>query len=159
MSTHTAFLSWRRNTADFEPATCDRNHTVGFKNGQSLLFSAAPAYPGDAKAIDPEKAFVASLSSCQMLTFLAVAARKGLVVDPHREGAVGLLEKNSEGRLAMTEVVLRPDIRFGGLGQPARRKWQRFTNALTGAVSSPIRSTPGYGSSQPTDWMMHRHEV
>lgn len=152
MSTHTAFLSWRRSTADFEPATYDRNHTVRFENGQSLLFSAAPAYQGDAKAIDPEEAFVASLSSCHMLTFLAVAARKGLVVDTYRDSAVGLLEKNSEGRLAMTEVVLRPDIRFGGVGQPGPEELaalhQRAHRAcfIANSVHTRIRIEPTDGS-------------
>ena len=118
MSTHTAYLSWQRNTADFEPASYDRNHTVRFDNGQSLLCSAAPAYRNDPQAVDPEEAFVAALSSCHMLTFLAVAARKGLVVDAYRDRAVGLLGKNNKGRLAMTEVILRPEIQFGGTRGP-----------------------------------------
>lgn len=118
MSIHSAFLSWQRATPDFDPETYDRNHTVQFENGQSLLCSAAPAYRGDPKGVDPEEAFVASLSSCHMLTFLAIAARKGLVVDAYQDSATGLLEKNPQGRLAMTEVVLRPAVRFGGSDQP-----------------------------------------
>ena len=74
--------------------------------------SAAPAFKGSAERVDPEEAFVAALSSCHMLTFLAIAAKKRLVVDDYVDSAVGYLEKNEDGKLAMTRVVLRPAIQF-----------------------------------------------
>ena len=61
---------------------------------------------------------VASLSSCHMLTFLAVAAKKRYVVDSYTDDAVGFMEKNTEGKLAITRVVLRPRIVFSGERQP-----------------------------------------
>src|SRR5262249_5752003 len=67
---------------------------------------------GDAKRVDPEAAFVAALSSCHMLTFLAIAARKRLVVDTYEDDATGFLEKNAAGKLAVTRVVLRPRVAF-----------------------------------------------
>ncbi len=48
-----------------------------------------------------------------MLTFLAIAARKRLVVDHYRDAAVGFLEKNADGKLSVTRVVLRPNVTFG----------------------------------------------
>jgi organic hydroperoxide reductase OsmC/OhrA len=69
--------------------------------------------------VDPEEAFVAALSSCHLLTFLAIAARRRLVVDDYSDEAIGYLEKNAEGRLAVTRVVLRPRVAFGGAGPPA----------------------------------------
>ena len=72
----------------------------------------ASEYLGTAELPDPEQAYVASLSSCHMLTFLALASRKRLVVDGYRDDAVGFMEKNADGRLAITRVVLRPDVRF-----------------------------------------------
>ena len=64
--------------------------------------------------LDPEEAFVAALSSCHMLFFLSLAAKRGIVVDAYRDTASGILQKNEEGRLAMTRVVLRPDATYGG---------------------------------------------
>ena len=49
-----------------------------------------------------------------MLTFLAIAARKKLVVDSYHDETVGVLAKDAAGRLAMTRVTLRPQVRFGG---------------------------------------------
>ena len=67
-----------------------------------------------ADAVDPEEAFVASLSSCHMLTFLWIAARRGFVVEGYHDEAVGVLSKDAGGQLAMTSVVLRPRVTFAG---------------------------------------------
>ena len=80
--------------------------------------SAAPAYLGSESCVDPEEAFVASLSSCHMLTFLAIACKKQYVVDSYRDQAVGVLEKDGSGRLAIVRVNLRPQVRFGGEKTP-----------------------------------------
>jgi len=66
------------------------------------------------KNVDPEEAFVASLSSCHMLFFLSVAAKKKLIVDSYTDNAEGTLEKNAENTMAMTKVVLNPKISFSG---------------------------------------------
>ena len=66
------------------------------------------------EAVDPEEAFVASLSSCHMLTFLSIAARRGFVVERYDDEAVGVLSKDAGGRLAMTSVALRPRVTFAG---------------------------------------------
>lgn len=68
---------------------------------------------GNANLVDPEKAFVAALASCHMLTFLVIAARNRLVVDRYRDAALGFLEKKVNGKLAVTRVVLRPEVSFG----------------------------------------------
>jgi organic hydroperoxide reductase OsmC/OhrA len=114
MPEHRIQLSWQRSTPDFSAKTYSRDHRVTFKNRQALGMSAAPAYRGNPAMVDPEEAFVASLSSCHMLTFLFVAASRKLVIDSYEDDAVGHLEKNSEGRLAITRVVLRPKIKFAG---------------------------------------------
>jgi organic hydroperoxide reductase OsmC/OhrA len=85
---------------------------VTFKNKESVQMSAAPAYKGNPALVDPEEAFVASLSSCHMLTFLSLAANRKLVVDEYIDDAVGHLEKNANGKLAITRVTLRPQITF-----------------------------------------------
>ena len=118
MSEHPATIEWNRTSDDFTYATYNREHTWKFDGGESVRASAAPGYQGDASCVDPEEAFVASLSSCHMLTFLALCAKKRLVVDSYIDDAIGHLEKTDEGRMAITRVVLRPRIEFGGDGAP-----------------------------------------
>lgn len=64
----------------------------------------------DPAGVDPEEAFVASLSSCHMLWFLALAAKRGFVVEQYEDAAEGVLAENSAGRLAMTTVTLQPEV-------------------------------------------------
>lgn len=112
MSQHTAAVRWTRTTADFEYDTYDRNHEIRYGSGGAVPASAAPAFKGDPARMNPEEAFVGALSSCHMLTFLAIAARKRLVVESYEDDATGELDKNAAGKLAMTKVVLRPRVRF-----------------------------------------------
>jgi organic hydroperoxide reductase OsmC/OhrA len=114
MSEHTATIAWRRETPDFAYETYNRDHTWSFDAGITVRASANPAYLGGASCVDPEEAFVASLSSCHMLTFLALAARKRYVVDDYRDHALGILDKDPAGHLAMTRVTLRPGVAFSG---------------------------------------------
>jgi len=111
---HHAKVEWERGDVEFTYKTYARDHTWTFEGGVRVRASAAPGFLGNAELVDPEEAFVASLSSCHMLTFLALAARKRFVVERYEDAAVGYLEPNEEGRLAVTRVVLRPRIDFGG---------------------------------------------
>lgn len=119
MSEYRVTVSWRRTSAGFSYEEYNREHTWSFDAGFQVKATAAPEYRGKPDGVDPEEAFVAALSSCHMLTFLAIAARKRLVVDSYEDGAVGHMEKNAQGRLAVTRVVLRPKIRFGGSETPS----------------------------------------
>ena len=114
MSEHLATVSWQRETPDFTYDTYDRDHGWQFPGGCEVAASAAPAFLGSAERVDPEEALVASISSCHMLSFLAIAARRRWVIDRYVDRAVGTMEKNEAGRLAVTRVVLRPEIAFGG---------------------------------------------
>ena len=119
MSEHHATIDWKRETADFAYETYNRDHDWTFDAGVTVRGSAAPAYKGSESCVDPEEAFVASLSSCHMLTFLALAAKKKHVVDAYHDQAVGILAKDTAGNLAITKVTLRPKVRFSGEKQPA----------------------------------------
>lgn len=113
MSEHRIKLNWKRATPDFDYKTYNRSHRVTFKNGKLLEMSASIDYKGDANMVDPEETLVAALSSCHMLSFLAIANGRKFVVDFYEDNAVGFLEKNAEGKLAITRVVLRPRVKFG----------------------------------------------
>ena len=118
MSEHKVTLEWKRGTGDFSYESYNRDHVWVFEGGAQVPASAAPAYRGNPAHVNPEEALVAALSSCHMLTFLAVAAKKQFVVDRYSDHAVGLLEKNQKGKLAITRVTLRPRIVFGGPTSP-----------------------------------------
>ena len=119
MSEHRVQVSWERGGIDFGYETYPRDHRWRFAGGVEVPGSAAPEFRGDAKRVDPEAAFVAALSSCHMLTFLAIASRKRLVVDTYEDDATGFLEKNAAGKLAVTRVVLRPRVAFAGAAPSA----------------------------------------
>lgn len=113
MSEHHASVRWKRTSAAFTYDTYNRAHEVTFNSGAIVVpGSAAPAFKGDVDRVDPEEAFVGSLSACHMLTFLAICARKRLIVDSYEDDAVGIMEKNSNGKLWVSRVTLRPRIKF-----------------------------------------------
>jgi organic hydroperoxide reductase OsmC/OhrA len=119
MSEHKVTIEWKRETPDFSYQTYNRDHDWAFDAGVTVRASAAPAYLGNTACVDPEEAFVASLSSCHMLTFLAIASRKRFVLDEYRDEAVGILGNDTAGRLAITKVTLRPQIQFSGEKAPS----------------------------------------
>jgi organic hydroperoxide reductase OsmC/OhrA len=118
MSIHEATVEWRRLTPDFEYATYDRGHWLEFGENIRMPGTAAraniPPTSPVSVGVDPEQAFVASLSSCHMLWFLHLACRAKLVVDRYVDRAAGVLEKDAEGKLAMTRVTLKPAVTFSG---------------------------------------------
>ena len=109
MAEHKIALNWVRGDAPFTYETYPRNHTIAFKNGAPVTFSSAPAYKGDPARGDPEDLLVAALSSCHMLSFLAIASKKKVNVESYEDDAVGFLE-NDGGKLWMTRVILRPKV-------------------------------------------------
>jgi organic hydroperoxide reductase OsmC/OhrA len=112
MSTYDVRLRWRRE-GDFLKGHYQRGHDVIF-DGHKVRASASPhivpAEFVDPSGIDPEKMLVASLSSCHMLWFLDLARREGHVVETYEDSAEGTLAKNAEGKVVMSEVVLRPKV-------------------------------------------------
>ena len=114
-------LTWKRATPDFQYQTYNRDHTWKFDGGHEMKASAAPAYLGNQKNGDTEESFVTSLSSCHMLTFLAITCKKKFVLDEYSDEAVGHMEKNENGKLAITRVELHPKLKFSGETRPTER--------------------------------------
>jgi organic hydroperoxide reductase OsmC/OhrA len=121
-----ARLEWQRNGQDFLDQRYSRAHEWIFDGGLRVPASSSPlSVPlpmSVADNIDPEEALVAATSSCHMLFFLSIAARRGHVVESYADSAVGLLEKNAEGRVAFTNITLRPQIVFGGSAWPSEEE-------------------------------------
>ena len=115
---YTARIDWTRGDARFSDLKYPRAHRWSFDGGAVVRGSSSPsvvpAPQSDPAAVDPEEAFIAALSSCHMLWFLAIAAKRGCIVDAYSDDATGVMARNASNRLAMTEVVLRPRVRFSG---------------------------------------------
>ena len=118
MSEHPATIRWQRTSDDFGYDKFNRDHEWDFGHGVRVPASSAADYLGTAERVDPEQAFVAALSSCHMLTFLALASKRRFVVEAYDDEAVGYLEQNDDGRMAMTRVRLRPRVRFDAAAEP-----------------------------------------
>ena len=119
MSTYTDTIRWTRDpSTDFARGQYSRAHTWQFDSGLTVPASPSPhivpAPWNDPNGVDPEEAFVASLSSCHMLFFVDFARRAGFVVDAYVDEAEGVLDKRTDGKMAMTRVTLRPRVTWGG---------------------------------------------
>lgn len=122
MADYTAQVHWQRQQQSFTDQRYSRRHLWRFDGGQEVPGSSSPhSVPlpySDPAAVDPEEAFVASVSSCHMLWFLSLAAQAGWTVDDYLDDAVGRMARDARGRMAITVVTLRPAIRFAG-NQPS----------------------------------------
>jgi organic hydroperoxide reductase OsmC/OhrA len=112
MSEHLTTLNWKREGADFGYKEFSREHEIDFGHGHSLSCSAAAEYLGNPEIPDPEQAFVASLASCHMLTFLALCSLQKLTLDSYRDDAVGFLEKDESGKPVLARIELHPKTSF-----------------------------------------------
>lgn len=123
MSRYTAEIQWERGEQSFLDNRYSREHRWIFDGGAEIAASSSPSVVplpySSSSAVDPEEAFVASLSSCHMLWFLSLAARQGYRVDRYRDRAEGRMGRDAEGRTAMLRVVLRPRVSFSGAKKPS----------------------------------------
>ena len=152
MSTYTATISWTRGTAPFTDGKYTRAHVWRFDGGIDVPGSASPHIVkpplSDESAVDPEEAFVASLSSCHMLFFLDYARRAGFLVDSYEDKAEGVLAKGADGRMAMTVVTLRPNAVFSGEKRPTREQIDELHHKsheacfIANSVRSDVRVEP-----------------
>ena len=129
MHEYRATTSWQRTSADFTYETYNRAHEVKFGGGEVVAWSAAPEFKGEATRVNPEEAYVASLSTCHLLTFLAIAARKRFIVDSYVDEALGVIEKGPEGKYWVSRVTLRPKVVFSGDRQPSSQEISELHHA------------------------------
>lgn len=122
MHTYEATVSWKKGDQNFSDNRYSRAHIWRFDGGAQVAASSSPLSVPEpmsvAANVDPEEALIAATSSCHMLFFLSFAARGGFVVDDYVDRAVGVMEKGSDGKIAITRITLRPAIRFSGERHP-----------------------------------------
>lgn len=112
MSELSVALSWQRSEPELRPGKFSNNHTVRYNDSNELQVDAAPDWGGDANSTNPEQALAAAVSSCHMMTFLALAAKSGWPVASFQDHAVAHLGKNPKGQMSITHIDLHPVIRF-----------------------------------------------
>lgn len=119
MSRYLATIEWKRSDeAVFTDGRYNRAHLWIFDGGAVVPASSSPhTLPPPLSApenVDPEEAFVAALSSCHMLFYLSIAAKRGFVINSYRDEAEGTLQQDADGQMAMTHVVLKPQVSYAG---------------------------------------------
>jgi organic hydroperoxide reductase OsmC/OhrA len=156
MSTYTATIRWERGDQRFTDDRYSRGHTWRFDGGIEVPGSSSPhSVPlpySQPAAVDPEEAFVASLSSCHMLWFLSIAAKRGFCVDSYVDDALGVMTRNAQGKFAMTQVTLRPRVAFAGTALPTRsdiEAMHRKAHAecyIANSVKTEVRCEPVFAA-------------
>lgn len=155
MSHYSAETLWERQDASFLDNRYSRRHVLRFDGGLEVPGSSSPSVVplpmSDASALDPEEAFVSSLSSCHMLWFLTMAVKRKFCVDRYFDAATGVMEKNAEGKVAMTVVTLHPEVTFSGEKLPTRAELDKMHHDaheacfIASSVKTDVRCEPVYG--------------
>jgi organic hydroperoxide reductase OsmC/OhrA len=154
MHLYTAEVRWERGEQPFTDNRYSRAHRWRFDGGAEVRGSSSPlsvpAPLSDPAAVDPEEAFVASISSCHMLWFLGLAAKAKFRVDSYTDRAEGVMEKNAEGKVAVTRVTLRPTVVFSGERIASRDELAHLHHEahdrcfIANSVKTEIRCEPVY---------------
>lgn len=131
MSEYFAKVNWiRQPNEPYLDNKYSRGHEWVFDGGQTVKASSSPHIVplpySVAENVDPEEAFVASLSSCHMLFFLSIAAKRKYIVDAYVDNAVGIMDKDCEGKMSMVKVTLKPFVKFSGDKQPTYEQLEKM---------------------------------
>jgi organic hydroperoxide reductase OsmC/OhrA len=156
MAAYSAEVIWERGDALFTDNRYPRSHRWRFDGGLELPGSSSPhSVPvplSDPAALDPEEAFIAALSSCHMLWFLAIAAKRKFRVDRYRDQAGGIMGKNAEGKTYVSVVTLRPEVHFSGATMPTREQIEAMHHTahtecyIANSVTSQVHIEPVWTS-------------
>jgi organic hydroperoxide reductase OsmC/OhrA len=158
MTSYTAETLWLRGEQNFLDNRYSRKHVLRFDGGVEVPGSSSPHVVrepySDATAVDPEEAFVASLSSCHMLWFLSMAVERKFRVDRYFDAASGIMEKNANGKLFVSVVTLRPDVQFSGEHLPTRAEVDAMHHAaheecfIANSVKTQVLCEPVYAAQE-----------
>ncbi len=147
---YTARVYWEKKQDQlFADNKYSRAHKWIFDGGTEVPASSSPQVVplpmSDESAVDPEEAFIAAISSCHMLFFLSIAASSNYVIDSYEDIPEGLMSKNENGQMAMTDIILKPKIIFSGTNIPSAEQLDNLHNSahkkcyLANSVKSTIK--------------------
>lgn len=147
-------LTWtgaaQGGTEDYR--TFNREYRVDFADKPSMTGSADPAFKGDPKLHNPEELLLAALSSCHMLSYLALASLEGLVVVAYEDSASGTMLQEGRGG-HFTEVLLKPRVTLAPGSDPARAEAlhedANKTCFIANSVNFPVRHQPETAAAGP----------
>ena len=152
MADYKAGVVWTRGEQDFLSNRYSRRHVIRFDGGVEMPGSSSPHVvpvpQSDPAAVDPEEAFVASIASCHMLWFLALAARRKYCVDRYADSAVGVMGRNAAGKEYISLVTLHPEVAFSGERLPSAEELQALHHRaheecfIANSVRTEIRCEP-----------------
>ena len=149
MSEHSIELHWQRSEPELKPNKYSTERTVSYNEQFELTVDSAPDWSGDVENTNPEQALAASLSSCHMMTFLALAAKTKWPVASFSDRAEAHLGKNAKGQMSVTRIDLHPEVSFDiGFSVDAvelekmhhrAHRYCFIANTLAGSVEMNIR--------------------
>ncbi len=145
MSEYKATIKWQRTSPDFLKGKYSREHTWAFDGGVTVPASSSPSVVPvalvESGGVDPEEAFVASLSSCHMLTFLHLACKAGFQIDSYEDEAIGKVTKNEKGMPWVSSGQTEPqNCLIAARNCPRPRTKNSCIIWRTNSATSPIRS-------------------
>ncbi len=111
MSKLSISLEWFLQEDELKPDVFSKNHKIEINNN---FFNAgsAPEYGGKENELNPEQSLAAAISSCHMMTFLALAAKMNWPVLSYNDNAIATLGKNSKGQMSVIKLELNPIVKF-----------------------------------------------
>ena len=159
---YTATIRWSRTGPDFLKGRFSREHTWTFDGGLTVPASPAPSVVpapwSNPASVDPEEAFVVSISSCHMLTFVWLASREGFTADSYEDEAVGVMSKNERGVPWVSAITLRPRIAWSGEKLPTPADLERLHHAaheqcfIANSIKTEVTvATPADEASGPSN--------
>jgi len=105
-------LDWQRTEAELTPGKYTNSHSIMYNDDNKVIVDAAPDWGGNIEHTNPEQALAAALSSCHMMTFLALSAKAKWPVLSIADHAIAHLGKNSKGQMSVTQIDLNPEVTF-----------------------------------------------
>ena len=105
-------LIWKLDDGKMSPGKYSNQHEIVFTPNIKIKADSAPDWKGSELNSNPEQTLAASLSSCHMMTFLALAAKMGWPVKSYKDNAVATLGKNSKGQMSVIKIELNPKVEF-----------------------------------------------
>ena len=105
-------LTWKLGEGKMTPENYSNVHEIKFTPKIKIIGDSAPDWRGNDLYINPEQTLAASLSSCHMMTFLALAAKMNWPVLSYKDRAIATLGKNSKGLMSVIKIQLTPKVEF-----------------------------------------------
>tara|TARA_Y100000992_G_scaffold267227_1_gene205640 strand:+ start:58 stop:507 length:450 start_codon:yes stop_codon:yes gene_type:complete len=107
-------LSWKIGEGKMSPGNYSNEHEIVFTPNFKIVGDSAPDWNGSELNTNPEQTLAASLSSCHMMTFLALAAKMKWPLISYKDNAFATLGKNSKGKMSVVKLELNPKVKFSG---------------------------------------------